>query len=63
MSLEQLRPYWDKLLASQSQIEAETSFEYLLKLQHPELQTTYKDNIFKNSQILLHYLLQFKQTL
>ena len=63
MSLEQLRPYWDKLLTAQSQIEAETSFEYLLKLQHPELQTTNKDNVFRNCQILLHYLLQYEQAL
>ena len=63
MSLEQLRPYWDKLLTSQSQIEAEEAFEQLMKLQHPELQTTTKQNVFQNCQILLHYLLQFEQTL
>ena len=63
MSLEQLRPYWDKLLTSQSQTEAESSFEHLLKVQHPELQTTNRQNVFQNCQILLHYLLQFEQTL
>ena len=63
MSLEHLRPYWDKLLTSQSQTEAEEAFERLLKIQHPELQTTNKQNVFKNCQILLHYLLQFEQTL
>ena len=63
MSLEQLRPYWDKLLTSQSQIEAESAFERLLKLQYSELQTTNKQNVFQNCQILLHYLLQFEHTL
>jgi hypothetical protein len=63
MPLEQLRPYWDKLLTAQSQIEAEHAFESLLKLQHPELQTTTKDNVFQNCQILLHYLLQFERAL
>ena len=60
MSLEHLRPYWDKLLTSQSQTEAE---EALKQIQHPELQTTNKQNVFQNCQILLHYLLQFEQTL
>lgn len=63
MSLEQLRPYWDKLLTAQSQIEAEYAFEHLLKLQHPELQVTTRDNVFQNCQILLHYLLQFERAL
>jgi len=47
MLLKQLRPYWNQMLTAQSQIEAEKSFENLLKTQHPELQTTTKENVLQ----------------
>ena len=63
MSLEHLRPYWNRILQAKDQTEVEILFQHMLKIQHPELITSNRQNSITNCQILLHYLSTFEHTL
>jgi hypothetical protein len=61
MSLEQLQPYWDRVIKAPNQIETERAFQHMLIIQHPELIINTKQKALKNVQIILHYFSQFER--
>ena len=63
MSLEQLEPYWNKVVQANELNQKEKLFKTMLEAQHPELKFYDSNHTIQNCQTLLHYIEQFKHTL
>ena len=63
MTMEQVHPFWTRVVEAVGNEEKEAVFEHLLKTQHPELNITHKQQLLNNCDILTYYLSRFERLL